>query len=85
MKKAIRFIFKTPVYFFNYVISPLLPHCCKFYPTCSNYFLQAIDQFGIFKGSVIGLKRLFKCSPFFKEHGFDPLPENIKGECKWLF
>ena len=85
IKKTFKFIIKLPVYFFKYCISPLIPHSCKFYPTCSSYFLQAIDQFGIFKGFYLGVKRIFKCTPFSKKYGFDPLLINIKGDCKWLF
>lgn len=86
MKKTNLFktILKLPVYFYKSCLSPLIPHSCKFYPTCSSYMLGAIDHFGI-KGVWIGIKRIFKCSPFSKSHGYDPLPINIKGEIKWLF
>ena len=45
---------------------------CKFYPTCSEYTIQAIEKYGIFKGSIIGFKRILKCNPFSKG-GYDPL------------
>ncbi len=80
-----KFILKIPVYFYKYLISPLLPHTCRFTPTCSNYFLQAVDEFGAIKGFAMGIKRLSHCTPRNKRYGYDPVPINIKGEHKWLF
>ena len=45
---------------------------CKFYPTCSEYMIQAIEKYGGFRGSIIGLKRILRCNPFSKG-GYDPL------------
>jgi putative membrane protein insertion efficiency factor len=45
---------------------------CKFYPTCSNYAIMALNEYGAFKGSLLIIKRLFKCNPFTKG-GYDPL------------
>lgn len=84
VKKIFRFVALLPVYFYKGVISPLLPKACRFYPTCSNYFLEAVYQFGIFKGSILGIKRLIRCNPRNKHCGYDPIPINIKGEIKWL-
>ncbi len=39
---------------------------CKYVPTCSNYALEVINSFGAFKGSLLTIKRLFKCNPFSK-------------------
>ncbi len=39
---------------------------CRFYPTCSEYAYQAIAKYGIFKGSLLGIKRIFKCHPWSK-------------------
>lgn len=54
-------------------ISPLLPRACRFEPTCSVYMYQAIKQKGIWKGSLLGAKRLLRCNPFCAG-GFDPVP-----------
>ena len=72
------------IYMYKIIISPILPKTCKFYPTCSTYMLQAIKEFGIIKGGIIGTKRLLKCNSFCKSWGYDPIPENIKGDYKWL-
>ena len=45
---------------------------CHFYPTCSNYMIEAITKYGSFKGLYLGLKRIIKCNPFSKG-GYDPL------------
>lgn len=46
---------------------------CKFYPTCSDYALLALEKYGFLKGSFLSLKRIFKCNPFSKG-GYDPVP-----------
>lgn len=53
-------------------ISPLMPAKCRFYPTCSTYFIQAVEKYGALKGSYLGIKRIFKCHPFHPG-GYDPL------------
>lgn len=72
-----------PIYFYKFLISPLLPHVCRFTPSCSNYFVQAVEEFGIAKGFVKGIKRVFRCRPGV-QGGYDPVPINIKGDSKWL-
>jgi len=53
-------------------ISPLFPGTCRFYPTCSAYFIQALEKYGVIKGSFLGIKRILKCHPW-NEGGYDPL------------
>ncbi len=53
-------------------ISPLLPSACRYYPTCSEYMLEAVEKHGALKGVWLGLKRLFRCHPFHAG-GFDPV------------
>ena len=84
LKSIFRFIFLIPVYIYKGCISPILPHTCRFYPTCSSYTVEAIKKFGIFKGFSISLKRIFRCNPRNENCGYDPIPINIKGESKWL-
>jgi putative membrane protein insertion efficiency factor len=54
-------------------ISPWLGPRCRFYPTCSNYALEAIDRHGAAKGSLLAGKRLLKCHPWHPG-GLDPVP-----------
>ena len=54
-------------------ISPLFPPCCRFYPTCSTYSMQAIEKYGAAKGGWLALKRIIRCHPF-NDGGYDPVP-----------
>ena len=54
-------------------LSPLLPPACRFYPTCSEYAMQAIEKYGVIKGGWLAVKRLSKCHPFHPG-GYDPVP-----------
>ncbi len=81
---TLRWLFEGLVLFYKKCISPLLPHVCKYYPTCSSYTLLAIRRFGAVRGIWMGAKRIWRCSPW-GEGGFDPVPDNPKGDMKWLF
>jgi len=58
--------------FYQRNISPVKKPCCRFYPTCSEYALQAVTKYGSVKGTYLALLRLLKCHPFHKG-GYDPL------------
>jgi len=53
-------------------ISPILPPSCRFYPTCSEYSIQALEKYGIFKGGVKAAWRILRCNPF-NNGGYDPI------------
>ncbi|MBQ6819207.1 MAG: membrane protein insertion efficiency factor YidD [Clostridia bacterium] len=54
-------------------ISPLVPPCCRFVPTCSSYAIEALERFGFFRGMALSVCRFCRCNPFF-EGGYDPVP-----------
>ena len=56
-------------------ISPLKPPCCRFEPTCSQYALEAFEEWGFFRGFYLTLMRIQRCHPFCRG-GFDPVPIN---------
>ena len=58
--------------FYQKVISPWTLKSCRFYPTCSQYTKQALEKYGFFKGTWLGVKRIIKCHPF-NPGGYDPL------------
>ncbi|MBN1298889.1 MAG: membrane protein insertion efficiency factor YidD [Actinobacteria bacterium] len=67
MKKALIFIIKI----YKKFISPMLPKSCRFYPTCSEYAIDAINKYGVLKGSIKSIYRILRCNPFNKG-GYDP-------------
>ncbi|NLP43984.1 MAG: membrane protein insertion efficiency factor YidD [Peptococcaceae bacterium] len=72
LKKLVkRFLIGIIVCYQKY-ISPLKPRTCRFYPTCSEYALQAIKKYGIIKGTGKALFRIIKCNPFHPG-GYDPV------------
>lgn len=68
-------IFIFPIRFYQKVISPLLGgKKCRFNPTCSQYMIEAIEEWGVFHGIILGLKRIVKCHPW-GGMGNDPVPK----------
>ena len=49
--------------FYQYIISPYLGNNCRYIPTCSEYFIDSLKEFGFLKGSFLGLKRILSCHP----------------------
>ena len=56
------------------LLSPILASRCRYYPTCSDYAYEAVDRYGLFKGSLLAARRLGRCNPVGGE-GYDPVPE----------
>ncbi|NQX91750.1 MAG: membrane protein insertion efficiency factor YidD [Flavobacteriales bacterium] len=75
MKKVLIF----PIRLYQWFISPFLGANCRHHPTCSNYAIQAIEEWGPIKGFWLGLKRIAKCHPWGTS-GHDPVPKKRKNE-----
>ncbi len=58
---------------YQLLVSPLIPSCCRFAPSCSHYATQALRRYGFRRGVIMGLKRLLRCHPFHPG-GWDPVP-----------
>ena len=72
MKYILIYIIK----FYKYVISPLIGNNCRYLPTCSDYFIDCLNEFGLIKGSYMGTKRLLSCHPIKflgGGEGYDPI------------
>jgi putative membrane protein insertion efficiency factor len=61
---------------YQWGISPFLGQKCRFFPSCSNYAVDAIQQHGALKGSALAARRLCKCHPWHPG-GYDPVPEKV--------
>ena len=66
---------------YKYLISTLLGHSCRYLPTCSEYSIDALKEYGFFKGLLISIKRILSCHPIKflgGGEGFDPVKKEIK-------
>ena len=68
MKTILIFLIRV----YQRLFSPLLPPACRFYPSCSQYFIEALQKKGLFKGSALGVWRILRCNPLSRG-GFDPV------------
>lgn len=75
MKKIIRQLFVFPIRVYQWTLSPLLgANKCRFQPTCSHYAVEAIEEWGIFKGTYLAVRRILRCHPW-GGFGHDPVPK----------
>ena len=79
--KIITKIFINIIKGYKYLISPLIGNSCRYLPTCSEYSIEALKNYGFLKGSYMSLKRIFSCHPIKflgGGEGFDPVEKNVK-------
>ena len=69
----LKILIKKSIYLYKIFLSPLLPPACRYYPSCSEYAMEAVEEHGPFHGAVLSLKRIFRCHPF-RDGGYDPVP-----------
>ncbi|MBO5235304.1 MAG: membrane protein insertion efficiency factor YidD [Alistipes sp.] len=72
-RRIVTFPFILLIRFYQTCISPLTPPSCRYTPTCSQYGLEALRKYGIFKGGWLTLKRILRCHPWGGS-GYDPVP-----------
>ena len=73
------YIFVKIIRLYQIILSPILGSNCRYHPTCSQYMIDAINEWGILKGGILGIKRIAKCHPLGSK-GFDPIPKKVKGK-----
>ncbi|HLY71436.1 MAG TPA: membrane protein insertion efficiency factor YidD [Puia sp.] len=71
--RILGFPFVLLIKLYQVTLSPLLGSKCRFTPSCSQYAIEALRKYGIFKGSWLAVKRISKCHPW-GGHGYDPVP-----------
>lgn len=71
----IRWLFIKCIRFYQLWISPALPPSCRYYPTCSQYAIEALQKKGFIKGFFMACYRILRCNPFSKG-GFDPVEKD---------
>ncbi|MFW5696005.1 MAG: membrane protein insertion efficiency factor YidD [Alkalispirochaeta sp.] len=76
MARAVRLLATVPIRLYQFVISPLFPSHCNYYPTCSEYSRQAVIRHGVLKGLLMGAMRIGRCSARFYG-GNDPVPDEF--------
>ena len=74
MARIARGVVLAPIVVYRRVLSPALPRRCKYEPTCSRYALDAIREYGILRGLVLGGWRLLRCNPW-SHGGYDPVED----------
>lgn len=85
--ETVRRIYTAPIRFYRKYISKLKgAPSCRFQPTCSEYAVEAVMEWGIVIGTVLAVIRIIRCNPFSKG-GYDPVParREIFGKIKELF
>ena len=63
--------------FYRFLISPFLGNSCRYLPTCSEYSIDALKTFGLFKGLLLSVKRILSCNPW-GSGGYDPIKKEMK-------
>ena len=74
INKYISFPLILMIRLYQLFISPLLGQNCRYLPTCSEYSVKSLKEHGLFRGSILSIKRISKCHPG-GSHGFDPVPK----------
>tara|TARA_B000000437_G_scaffold209498_1_gene178624 strand:- start:454 stop:693 length:240 start_codon:yes stop_codon:yes gene_type:complete len=62
---------------YKFLISPLLGNSCRYFPTCSEYSIEALKTYGLFKGLLLSVKRILSCHPW-GSGGLDPVKKEMK-------
>ena len=81
---TLRWLFQGLILLYKHTLSKAIGKSCIYYPTCSSYMFQAIEDWGTIRGIGMGVARILRCNPVARG-GFDPVPYNPKGDMKWLF
>ena len=77
IQRVFKWVFIFPVRLYQKTLSPMLGANCRFQPSCSQYMIEAIEEWGVMKGIYLGTRRILRCHPW-GDFGPDPVPKNPK-------
>jgi len=72
LSKLVVYLVSALINAYKYLVSPILPSSCRFYPSCSEYALDALRKYGLVKGLWLTIKRISRCHPL-SAGGYDPV------------
>lgn len=74
MRALFKKLMIAPIRCYQWCISPFLPSSCRYWPTCSDYAIEAVNKHGAWRGTILATKRIARCHPW-SAGGIDPVPE----------
>ncbi len=77
INKIFAYLLIIIVKIYQLFISPIIGQNCRYLPTCSEYSVECLRQFGLLKGLSLSFKRISKCHPW-GNHGYDPVPNKLE-------
>lgn len=77
--KILKVVLLKVIKVYQKAVSPAFPNTCRFYPSCSEYSRQAIEEYGAIKGTYLAIKRVLRCHPL-NSGGYDPIPKEGEEE-----
>ena len=77
LRRTVIWLMILPIRFYQKAISPLTPPSCRYYPTCSQYAVEALRQHGPLRGTWLAARRILRCNPWGGS-GYDPVPPKKK-------
>lgn len=77
LRRTVTWLMILPIKFYQKAISPLTPPSCRYYPTCSQYAVEALRQHGPLRGTWLAARRILRCNPWGGS-GYDPVPPKKK-------
>ena len=71
--KMVTYLLIGVIKLYKIFISPIVPNSCRFEPTCSQYCIDCLKSYGLFKGLIKSISRIARCNPWFGYGGYDPV------------
>ena len=76
-----RLVLRALIRAYQFLLSPWIGNACRYWPTCSDYALEALERHGTLAGGWLALRRLARCHPYGRG-GVDPVPDHFHWSCR---